>query len=731
MLKHLVFHENEIIQYKNLDGFLVTERIIWVEEDSDCMATIDINDNKALPVITSKIFFEDLLEQKLLIFVKDDPYKVYKIDSELSDKEKTLRDERWNMIKDIVVFEPDIFSSNKRGRLVSIVVEKTGVSKVSVYKCLRLYWQRGKTKNALLPDYYKSGGAGNERELGSKKTGRPRKFLGHVGEGINITPEIKRVFHVSVKKYYHNSKKNPLTTTYNLMLKDFFVEYERYEGGVKKVVLKNQNELPTIEQFRYWYKNNYSLEEKHKKRKGTKKFFLEDRPTLSSSTLDVYGPGAVYQIDATVGDVYLVSEYDRTEIIGRPVIYIVIDSFSRMVVGVYVGLEGPSWIGAMMALYNTATDKVKYCKEYGINLENDDWPVNHFPQSILADRGEFEGYNPEQLINAFGIKISNTPPYRADWKGIVEQHFRTINLRGVKPFLPGSVDVEFRKRGDKDYRLDAKLTLKEFTQVIIRCILFHNNQHWLKSYNPNKFLISDDVPLIPRDLWNWGIRNRSGKLKTYPEDVIMLNILPTASASVTDKGIFFEKKHYSCERALRENWFSTASIKGHWKVSISYDPRNASYIYIRNEDGRSFEKCSLLEKDYKFRDITIEEVRFLTNLLELREKKYEHKHIQSQIDLISEVQDVIKKAENASPSVKGQSKKSRLGGIRDNRSKEKLANRDKEAFELDKKATEEEAIIKEFLPKKTAIEEEEEEYVYPKTIDLLRKMQKEKLSNVE
>lgn len=79
------------------------------------------------------------------------------------------------------------------------------------------------------------------------------------------------------------------------------------------------------------------------------------------------------------------------------------------------------------------------------------------------------------------MKVENTPPYRADWKGIVEQHFRILNARGIKPFLPGVVDTEVKVRGERDYRLDATLTLEEFTSVIIRCVLYHNNHHYLKT----------------------------------------------------------------------------------------------------------------------------------------------------------------------------------------------------------------------------------------------------------
>jgi hypothetical protein len=74
----------------------------------------------------------------------------------------------------------------------------------------------------------------------------------------------------------------------------------------------------------------------------------------------------------------------------------------------------------MMAIANAASDKVTFCREYGIEITEEDWPVHHLPEAILADRGELEGKNAENLVNGLHVKIMNTPPYRCDWKGIIE-----------------------------------------------------------------------------------------------------------------------------------------------------------------------------------------------------------------------------------------------------------------------------------------------------------------------
>ena len=49
--------------------------------------------------------------------------------------------------------------------------------------------------------------------------------------------------------------------------------------------------------------------------------------------------GALYQIDATIADVYLVSRLNRLHVIGRPTIVVIIDVFSRMIVGVCIRFE--------------------------------------------------------------------------------------------------------------------------------------------------------------------------------------------------------------------------------------------------------------------------------------------------------------------------------------------------------------------------------------------------------
>jgi len=725
-----VLYINELIAWSTEDteNQKKVERILWVDENNIIIYTIDVNDNEITPIMRKVSEISDALENNSASRLKEDPFMKIMIEDEIHEKHKALREQAWSAIEDLVSPENEykILKDRRiRSQLVRQAAQEHNVTDKVIYKYLKKYWKRGKNKNALLPDFDKCGGKGKEKMLGEKKIGRPRKNAFIIGDGINVDEATKKIFRVAISKYYLTQKENPLTTAYDLMIKEFYSEDYRLVNGIKKSVIIPPEQIPTFTQFRYWYNKEQNIKKTIQSRKGSKKFELNHRATTGKSDADIIGPGSKYQIDATVGDIYLVSRYNRNWIVGRPVIYVVIDMFSRMITGLYVGLEGPSWIGAMMALTNATTDKTKFCKEYDIDIIEEDWPCYHLPESILADRGEMEGKDIDTFINTLHVRIENTPPYRADWKGIVEQYFKTINTK-VKPLVPGYIDVDFRERGGRDYRLDAKLDIYQFTQIIIKCVLYHDKSNWMKNYTRDEMAIKDDVNPIPIDLWNWGIANRSGRLRTFPENIIKLNLMPRDYAMVTEKGIRYKKMHYSCEKAMQEMWFERARNKGYWKVDISYDPRDMNYIYLRTPEGRDYEQCRLLNKN-RYGDKTFDEIEYLLAYEQLEKEKRTGQTMQSNIDLIADIEAIVEVGEKMTLEQKDitLSKAGRVKGIKQHRKNEKMEMRKKHSFDLSK----EEPVDESQPAEVTYINQEqaEDDLDFPDNIEFLRRKQRERL----
>jgi hypothetical protein len=183
---------------------------------------------------------------------------------------------------------------------------------------------------------------------------------------------------------------------------------------------------------------------------------------------------------------------------------------------------------------------------------------------------------------------------------------------------------------------------------------------------------------------------------------------------------------YGSKQSLKEKWFEKARNRDTWKVSVSYDPRKMDYIYIRDDKGLSYEKCFLLEHQQRYKDKTLDEINYLLEYERQQEKKYSGNKIQAKIDLISEIENIVKQAEQQTfeEQTNVGSKKSRLKNIRKNRKVEKMLQREKEAFELDQRDTVEDTEVIPF--NKNDSEENNADSVF----NLLLRKQKEALKKI-
>ena len=546
-------------------------RVLHLEPDGKQVVIYPLEGKTGLPYVKpiDEIVFALESEQACIRTV--DPFGTPLLaDEVLKQKDRELRDRAWEAIVTLVRNTPTIFCSEKRSVLISEAARINGTHRKYIWKWLRKYWRYGMVKNSLLPRFNDCGGRGKRKSCTeSVKRGRPafRSLDDPEKAGINIDDDHLSIIKLSIKRYYNTSDKNPITKAHRLMIENHYNMGYQIVKGVPEPILCPSEEYPTYEQFNYWLKKEVSPEKSLRTRIGVREFNLTCRPILKDSTQAAFGPGHIYQIDSTIADIYLVSSLIREHIIGRPVLYFVVDVFTRMIVGFYIGLEGPSWVSAMMALANTAMDKVELCRQYGIEIQTGIWPTSMFCQQLIADRAEILGHNSDVLSDDFGVIITNTPPYRADFKGIVEQTFHKANCKTIH-WQPGAVKERFRERGQKDHRLDATLTLKEFSAIIIRMILHHNCNHYVRNYPFSEDMIAAGVKSIPIELWNWGMRHRTGCLQQHSFQKIMLGLMPSGQATVYGDGIHFKGLYYTCDEAIDEDWYVKARKKT-YKVKVS------------------------------------------------------------------------------------------------------------------------------------------------------------------
>lgn len=383
------------------------ERALWLDPNGRGGWFIDIDGDSATPICRGRGEVDELLNEGLLM-PSDDPW--LDTGAALTATQETRRDEAWGAIRPIAMAQPESFDPRRRAAMIRTRVSETGTSRYSLYRLLRRWWQRGMTPAALTPDYANSGAPGKRRADRGVKRGGPVRYG---PEGLNVDDEVRAAFRDSVTRYFAMNKKLNVTDCYHKCLELHFCDLMiNEETGRQEPILRHA--YPSLRQFRYWLERDNDLFALARKRRTPRVYDKGSRAILGTSLDEVIGPGSRYQIDATIADIYLVSRFDRRKIVGRPVVYVVIDVFSRMIAGLYVGLEGPSWVGAMMALANAASPKATWCRQFGVEISEADWPCHSLPSVLLADRGEMLGAAADTLIQRFGIRIENSAPYRAD-----------------------------------------------------------------------------------------------------------------------------------------------------------------------------------------------------------------------------------------------------------------------------------------------------------------------------
>ncbi|EFG4208091.1 transposase family protein, partial [Escherichia coli] len=525
---------NEVVLFDN-DPY----RILAIEDGQ--VVWMQISADKGVPQARAELLLMQYLDEGRLVRT-DDPYVHLDLEEPSVDSVSfQKREEDYRKILPIINSK-DRFDPKVRSELVEHVVQEHKVTKATVYKLLRRYWQRGQTPNALIPDYKNSGAPGERRSAtGTAKIGRAREY--GKGEGTKVTPEIERLFRLTIEKHLLNQKGTKTTVAYRRFV-DLFAQY------FPRIP---QEDYPTLRQFRYFYDREYPKAQRLKSRVKAGVYKKDVRPLSSTATSQALGPGSRYEIDATIADIYLVDHHDRQKIIGRPTLYIVIDVFSRMITGFYIGFENPSYVVAMQAFVNACSDKTAICAQHDIEISSSDWPCVGLPDVLLADRGELMSHQVEALVSSFNVRVESAPPRRGDAKGIVESTFRTLQAE-FKSFAPGIVEgSRIKSHGETDYRLDASLSVFEFTQIILRTILFRNNHLVMDKYDRDADFPTD-LPSIPVQLWQWGMQHRTGSLRAVEQEQLRVALLPRRKVSISSFGVNLWGLYYSGSEILREGW---------------------------------------------------------------------------------------------------------------------------------------------------------------------------------
>jgi putative transposase len=195
----------------------------------------------------------------------------------------------------------------------------------------------------------------------------------------------------------------------------------------------------------------------------------------SGEDLEVRYSNQVWQADHTRVDVLVVDQSGA--VLGRPWLTIVVDSYSRCIMGMHLGMEAPSAAVVCLALRHAILPK-HYSSSYGLSQS---WSSYGIPQCLYSDSGkDFQGSRgaatPTQHIEQVALELGINCEQRRypSEGGIVERPFGTFNSE-VFSTLPGYTGSNVSRR-PKQAETSARLTLMELEKLLVGYIVDRYNQ---------------------------------------------------------------------------------------------------------------------------------------------------------------------------------------------------------------------------------------------------------------
>lgn len=455
-----------------------------------------------------------------------------------------------------------------------LLENKTPVN--TFWRYFRKYMQSGMKDSALIDSRYLGATKGRNCNW-TKKTGAKANSCDTTN--IIVQGEVIDYFEEALKEY-RSGRATSLKTCYDRMNMLHFMETV-IVNGVPTLKLKPISDRPSMRQFSYYVNKKLTKQEKDMIKTSAQEQRNDKRLITSDSMYGVRGPGDMVEIDACEADVSLVSSSDPNQSIGRPVVYFMIDVFSRLIVAVSVAFDNNSVLGITNLFLNLGDDKKEYCKRFGINFDNERlWPSNFIPRRLRVDRGsEFKSHEFNRICNELGIEKQIVTGGTGSLKGIVEQSFHQMHSKQ-------NVHLEnyglIEKRYDSEHHKEAVLTLEQYTRMIINFIFTHN-QEYNPRYPLTREMIDQGVKPIPCLLWEYGIK-KYGTLRPIPvREQYLYNLMTPVKAKIDRRGICYKHLYYITDQdgQLSKKMFEAGTKKVPFESRM--DMRDVGHIfYIRD-----------------------------------------------------------------------------------------------------------------------------------------------------
>lgn len=502
---------------------------------------------------------------------EEEPYHSEKLDDAARSKLKLICSE---IEKILIAYYPewDILASKKTKPEIKALERKLSCSVSTFMRYMLRYLQSGRNEYSLM-----------DRRLmnpGTKVTARLRGPKPKYYNGTNRMEDLgerNRIFEEFYNDFLSNNEKTSVIELYDRMISHYFSDTLQVP--------------PTYRQM-LGYINRRLMEDKHmtlsQAKMNARNLRNNGRLLKGNSQTGIFFPGQMLEIDEVEIDCYAVAATDRSQIVGKPVMYCAVDVYSSCIVACSMAFENNSILGVTNLFFTLLDEHTDEAKRYGVDTDPGIFPSRFIPTAIRTDQGaEYTSGEFERMCRELGINHNLVAPGTGSLKGLVEQFFHQFQTLMKSPVKDAG--ETYRKHNSNHFK-KAALTVDECRAVMYNFVNYFN-RHIRKDYPYTKEMLEMGIGQYPAAIWQYGIENIQSPRRITDEtmDGIFFKLLRNDIRwTLSRKGITYKRLIYWDESDWIINKVVAMSRAGKNSEKLSgirYDPRLVDYIY-RMENGK-------------------------------------------------------------------------------------------------------------------------------------------------
>lgn len=475
------------------------------------------------------------------------------------------------------IYGPDFLQLTGKGNKPEIeeMIQSFHVSRKTLWRIIRRYLQGGFDVTQLA-DKRNNVQNSSYRKYRDKPG---RKTESGIPTGLIVSDEVSTQFEEALR-YYKSGRAMTFEAAYDYLCQQHYMRIESHENSAVQVLCA-ASERPTFRQFYYYCTKHITAEDKDAIKTSKREQRNDKRLLFSDNLYGVMGPCDCFEMDEVEVDISLLSEMNPNKVIGRPVVYVMLDVYTRMIMAVSIGLDNNCILAFSNCMLNLADNKIAFCQKYGLTIPERIWPYGYLPKRIRCDRGaEYRSKEVKRICRELGIALELVPAATGSLKGSVEQLFH--QMHSAQNFQLENRGL-IEKRHDSMHHKEATLTINDFTKIFLHFVVTYN-QHYMENYPCTKDMVQKDISPNPIELWEYGLKMFGEPRPIANLDQFRYSLLTPVSAKVDRKGIALDGLYYMnySDNKLMDMMYTAGAKK--IAVEMRMDERDVGALYYLKEN---------------------------------------------------------------------------------------------------------------------------------------------------